>query len=115
MHEATLAKALLQQATRMAEDHGGALLEVRVQVGPLAGVEPMLLESAFIQRVADAGGLLPRLVIDPTSLLIQCRDCDTESELAGFDFHCPCCKSRSVRVVRGDELQLVSVTIDMEN
>ena len=48
MHEASLARALLNQVAQIARDRQGqAVLEVIVQVGPLSGVEPLLLVEAF--------------------------------------------------------------------
>ena len=115
MHEWSLARTLLQQATRICREQGAQQpLEVRVQIGPLSGIEASLLESAFDQLVREQGIALTRLVVETTTLVVRCRDCEAESELLNFDFHCRACHSRLVRVVQGDQLQLVSVTVDDE-
>lgn len=113
MHEWSLAKMLLQQAARICREQGGQrLVEVRVQIGPLSGIEASLLASAFDQLVCESEISPTRLVVEETALVVRCRDCGDESELSNFDFRCPVCHSRAVRVVQGDQLQLVSVTVD---
>lgn len=115
MHEWSFARSLLQQASGIAREQGGArLLEVQVSIGPLSGVEASLLESAFEQLACDEGLASTRLVVETTPLVVRCRDCDSESSLSEFVFRCPACQSPAVRVVRGDQLQLVSVTVDDE-
>lgn len=115
MHEWSLARTLLQQATHICREHGSnELLEVHVQIGPLSGIEANLLESAFDQLVCELGISPIRLVVEATPLVVHCRECGTESELSDFDFYCRACNSRSVRVVQGDQLQLVSVRVTDE-
>ena len=115
MHEWSLAKMFLQEAIRISrEQNSGKLLEVCVQIGPLSGVEPSLLESAFDKLVAEQGAVATRLVIETTALVVRCRDCDILSEVSDFDFYCGTCQSRTVRVIQGDELKLISITVDDE-
>lgn len=113
MHEWSFARKLLQQATGICHANGARhCLEVRVQIGPLSGIEATLLESAFEQLASDHELAPTRLVIERTPLVVRCRDCAAESELSDFDFYCRLCGGRAVQVVAGDQLQLVSVTVD---
>lgn len=115
MHEWSLARTLLQQAAHICREHGSnELLEVRVQIGPLSGIEASLLESAFDQLVCELGNSPICLVVETTPLVVRCRECERESELSDFDFYCRACHSRSVRVVQGDQLQLVSIRVTDE-
>jgi len=111
MHEWSFARKLLQQAAAICHEQGAIhCSEVRIQIGPLSGIEATLLESAFEQLSCEQE-IAPRLVIERTPLVIRCRDCQAESELPDFDFYCRECNGRAVRVVAGDQLQLVSVTV----
>ena len=113
MHEWSFARTLLQQAALICREQGALRpVEVCVQLGPLSGVEASLLESAFDQLVREQGIAPLRLVVETTMLVVRCRDCRSESEIPDFDFYCRVCHSRVVQVVRGDQLQLVSVTVD---
>ena len=111
MHERSLINALLRQVEKLRRDHGaGSVSEVRVEVGPLSGVEPLLLATAF-EQLASASNLSDaKLVIDEVPLRAVCKFCDREFEVQGFVFRCPAC-GQNVRVIRGDEFQLVSVSL----
>jgi len=108
MHEASLIKTLLEQVDRLAKEHAAvAVEEVRVRIGPLSGVEPMLISAAF-ERLAPAGA---KLVIEEVALTARCRDCAESFELQRFRFRCPVCQSAAVDVVEGDGFVLESVTM----
>jgi hydrogenase nickel incorporation protein HypA/HybF len=108
MHEASLVKALLEQVDRLVSEHDAAAIEeVRVRIGPLSGVEPLLVTAAF-ERLAPAGAIL---VVDEVPLTARCRDCDELFELTQFRFRCPQCESTDVDVIEGDVFMLESITI----
>lgn len=115
MHERSFARRLLQQAAQICREQGAIhCLEVRVQIGPLSGIEASLLQSAFDQLAGEFGANAPQLVIDRATLMVRCRECGTVSELPDFDFRCRACNGRAVQVIQGDQLQLVSVTVEDE-
>jgi hydrogenase nickel incorporation protein HypA/HybF len=108
MHEASLVKTLIEQVDRLASEHAAAAVdEVRVRIGPMSGVEPLLVSAAF-ERLAPAG---TRLVIDEVPLTARCRDCGESFELEQFRFRCPSCQSADVEVIEGDGFVLESITI----
>lgn len=115
MHEWSFAQKLLQQAAGICRQQGALhCSEVRIQIGPLSGIEATLLASAFEQLASEHEIAPTRLVIEQTPLVVRCRDCQAESKLSGFDFYCRECNGRAVQVVQGDQLELVSVTVDDE-
>lgn len=112
MHEFSLASAILAQSQEVARKHGdGDLREVVVSIGPLSGVEPLLLVSAFDQLTADAQLHCIRLTIEQTPLAVLCRDCKEASELLEFDFHCPSCGGTELQVLSGDQMILKRVEL----
>jgi hydrogenase nickel incorporation protein HypA/HybF len=112
VHERSLVKSLLDEVGRLAADRGGGQVEeIRVSVGPLSGVEPVLLEDAFAQLSAESPAAGSRLVVEEVSLIARCEACDAEFEPEGFMFLCPRCDSGRVRVLQGDALILQSVTL----
>ncbi len=111
MHERSLVIALLTQVEEIRRQHGDAQVsEVRVEVGPLAGVEPILLASAFDLLAPESMAAGAQLVIDEVPLLAECDACGREFEVHNFVFRCPTCAG-NVRTTRGDALQLVSVSL----
>ena len=113
MHEFSLVRSLLEQVDGIVvSNHGRAAVEVHVEIGPLSGVEPLLVKSAFQQLAAGSRHHEATLVIDEVPLTARCQSCHTEFELPDFHFVCPACGSRDTTVIRGDEFRLLSVTID---
>jgi hydrogenase nickel incorporation protein HypA/HybF len=111
MHEHSLVRNLLKQAERIRRQHDAdRIIEVRVEVGPLSGVEPLLLASAFELLTAEANLAGARLLIDEVALSARCESCQCEFEVNDFVFRCHRCGG-NVTVTRGDELQLVSVSL----
>ena len=112
MHERSLAQALIRQVDRIvAENGGGRAAEVRVQVGPLSGVEPLLLQTAFEHCARETSAESASLLIDEVPLTAVCDACDRTFEIADYRFRCRHCAAESVRVTQGDGLLLVSVAI----
>ena len=111
MHEFSLVRSLLEQVERIVTEQGGrAAVEVRVEIGPLSGVEPLLVKEAFSQLSVDT-----TLIIDEVPLMASCHSCAREFELKEFRFACPHCSSRETSIVRGDTFRLMSVTVDISD
>jgi len=112
MHELSLCQNLIDQVTALARQHRArAVACVRVQIGMLAGVEPLLLESAF--SIARAGTVAEQAemfteVVPPTVL---CQACGVESEVPPAQLRCPACGSGDTRLTRGEELILAQVEL----
>ena len=94
MHEFSLVRSLLEQVERIVTEQGGrAAVEVRVEIGPLSGVEPLLVKEAFSQLSVDT-----TLIIDEVPLMASCHSCAREFELKEFRFACPHCSSRETSI-----------------
>jgi hydrogenase nickel incorporation protein HypA/HybF len=113
MHETSLVAALLRQVDRVCAEHGGPVAtEVRVEVGQLSGVEPLLVASAFERLKKGTSAARAQLAIDSVPLEAVCLACGRESEVRDFHFRCPHCHHDRLRIVRGEAFQLVSVSVD---
>jgi hydrogenase nickel incorporation protein HypA/HybF len=112
MHETSLVRSLLTQVEQIAAQHGGtAVTRVEVEVGPLSGVEPLLVRSAFDRLVDRSRWPSAELVVEEVSLRACCPSCGAEFTIEDFTFRCPECASSSLRVTRGDQFRLLNVTI----
>lgn len=124
MHETGLVRILLQQVEEIAKSRNGQrILEIRVETGPLSGVEPCLLQSAYEREVAGIPDPLrpngidfssAHLQIDEIPIEATCERCGNQFEVHDFRFLCPLCGSGAVIIVRGDSLRLMTVTIEGE-
>lgn len=111
MHEQSLVRTLLKQVEVIRRQHGAEqVTEVRVEIGPLSGVEPLLLASAFEQLASGSTAENASLVIDEVPLRARCAACDREFEVKNFVFRCRKCAG-NVQVIGGDTLHLVSVSV----
>lgn len=112
MHEQSLVSALLAQVRQIAADHEADVVdEVVVEVGLLAGVEPLLMASAFERLATGTMFGKARLKIEQPALELRCRDCDWAFEVSDFALACPRCESGRTSVIRGDGLILRTVTL----
>lgn len=114
MHELSLCEDLIGQVTALARQHRARSVAcVRVQIGLLAGVEPLLLESAF--TIARAGTVAEQaeLFTEIVSPRVSCLACAVESEVGPSDLRCPSCGSIDTRLVKGDELILARVELEV--
>ncbi len=112
MHEASLVRTLLHKVSDLLTEHQGDCVEtITVELGPLSGVEPLLVQSAFEQLAPQSPVAGAQLVINEVALGAKCRQCHVDFEVQRFKFLCPTCGSNDVQVVRGDEFRLLSITI----
>jgi hydrogenase nickel incorporation protein HypA/HybF len=112
MHEQSIARALLAQVLRIAEDSGAQAVEsLRVRAGEFSGVETLLLASAFELVSVDTIASSARLEVESVPLALQCRECDHHCQPAGLRFQCAACGSVQVRITAGEELILESVNL----
>lgn len=111
MHEQSLVQAILNQVEQVCRrNDAGQVTTVRVEVGPMSCVDPTLLAAAFARTARSSTTANAELVVDEVPLTARCIDCENDFQVKAFEFKCPECEGR-VKVIRGDEVQLVSVTV----
>lgn len=115
MHEMSLVRSLLRQVEQLRRQHGGlAVQRIEVEIGPLSGVEPLLVSEAFDTLAVEENISGTQLVIQEVPLTGHCVDCRAEFEILEFDFHCALCKSPSIRITGGDEFRLLNFTLQTD-
>ncbi len=114
MHEASLVRSLLTQVEQLRAVHGGGTVtQIEVEIGPLSGVEALLVRDAFSWLAAESNLHNAELVIHETELQAVCNECGNAFTLPSFRFECPHCESRHVRVTHGDQFRLLNVTMEI--
>ena len=76
MHELSVAQALVEQVQALVVQHGAqGVARIRLRIGPLAGVVPDLLATAF--PLAAAGTALQDAELEclPSPLRVRCQAC----------------------------------------
>jgi hydrogenase nickel incorporation protein HypA/HybF len=112
MHELSICRALIGEIEALADRHQArGVAQVRLRVGPLAGVEPALLRSAFPAAAAGTRAAGAVLVIDAAPLRVACDACAAHSDARPNLLSCAVCGDWRTRLVSGDELMLESVEL----
>ena len=113
MHELAVAQALVEQVdTVIGQHHARSATLIRVRIGPLAGVVPALLASAFPLAAAGRAMEHARLEFTDAPLRVRCRTCGAETEAAMNRLVCGACGDWRTQILSGDELLLESVELD---
>ena len=124
MHELAVAQALVEQVEGVIRQHATSRGDdasssdawraslIRVRIGPLAGVVPELLGSAF--PLAAAGSRMEHAVLDLVAapIKVRCETCGAETEAAMNRLVCGACGDWHTQIISGDELLLESVELE---
>ena len=112
MHEASLVKSLLKQLGELVAQHGGGRVrEIRIEVGLLAGIEPLLFREAFQRERVGTLAVDAELVIDPVGLTCHCQDCHLDYVTDKLEFICPACGGDHIEILDGDSVIIHSFTL----
>lgn len=113
MHELSLCRGLRAQLEQIAADHPGhAIRRVTLRLGPLAGVEPALLASAFPVAMTDSVAARAQLQIETAPLRVHCACCGGDHAVTANRLLCPACGSSQTQLISGDELLLTGVELE---
>jgi hydrogenase nickel incorporation protein HypA/HybF len=115
MHELSLCQALLGQVEAVAQQHRSeGVTRIVLQIGPLAGVEPRLLQEAFPVACAGSVAANAELTIEPLPIRVRCTRCGAESEASANRLLCGACGDWRTQLISGDEMVLASVEMIRE-
>jgi hydrogenase nickel incorporation protein HypA/HybF len=112
VHELSLCEDLMGQVMAIAKSHHAEkVIRITVQIGPLSGIEPLLLESAF--SISRAGTLAEdaEFLTEELPVRVLCNTCGFESETAVNNLVCGSCGDNNTRLLSGDELILARVEL----
>ena len=112
MHELAVAQALVEQVDAVIDQHNAMQASlIRLRIGPLAGVVPELLASAF--PLAAAGSRMEHAELEfvDASIRVRCQTCGAETAAAMNRLLCGDCGDWHTQVISGDELLLESVEL----
>ncbi|MDQ1315301.1 MAG: hydrogenase nickel incorporation protein HypA/HybF [Pseudomonadota bacterium] len=124
MHELAVAQALVEQVDAVIDRHRAhhdndasssdawRATSIHVRIGPLAGIVPELLASAF--PLAAAGGRMEhaQLEFSHAPIQVRCQTCGAETEATMNRLICGACGDWHTQILSGDELLLESVELE---
>lgn len=113
MHELSVANAIVESIGGHDALAGGArVVAVTVRVGALSGVVPAALAFAWGPATDGTFAAGSRLDIEEVPLAVWCPACEAERELLAWArLVCPACGAAAPEVVRGRELEILSMEL----
>ena len=113
MHELSVCLSLLEQVQAIAAERDALrVTRIELKVGPLSGVEPELLKSAWPMASAGSIAVDAQLVVDETGIVVRCSACETDTAATPNRLVCGICGDFHSTVVSGDEMILQSVELE---
>lgn len=115
MHELSIAEALVRVACESAGPHlARRVTRLNVRIGVLRMIEPDLMRAAF--EAARVGTLCERaeLVMESVPLRARCAGCGRCFAVTEWSWACEACGGEGEPLPGGDELELVSLDVDVE-
>ena len=112
MHELSIATSIVETVSAIAAEQEATVSAVTVRVGTLSSVVPDALRFAW--DVATRGTAVDGAVlhIDEVEAAVWCPECTAEHAIPGGRLRCPVCGTATPRVVRGRELEILSLEIN---
>ncbi len=112
MHELSICQALIKQVAVIAKQHNAdEVSRILVQIGPLAGVVPELLERAFFVANKNTIAEHSVLVIESLPIRVSCDQCGAQTDAQANRLLCGKCGDWHTKLLSGDELLLASVEL----
>ena len=113
MHELSIAISIVEIAAEQLDRHGGGRVQtVHLRLGPLSGVVKEALVAAFPLACDQTPLQGATLDIEDVPLEIYCQRCGQNRPAQSPQMMlCNVCGTPSARVVRGRELDLISLEI----
>jgi hydrogenase nickel incorporation protein HypA/HybF len=114
MHELSIALSILDVAAEEAERQGGGrVAAIHLRLGPLSGVVPDALRSAYDLAREGSPLAAAELLIEEVPLVVYCPACSAEVAPPSVQqLCCPACGTPTPDVVRGRELEVVALEVE---
>ncbi len=115
MHELSLIAGLFDVIVEKANAHKAREVTlVTIKVGPLSGVVPELLESAFEMYKKETIARRARLVIEKTPFVLRCKACAAETTRDTPVSACPSCGSTDFAIIQGMDVVLDKLELEVD-
>jgi len=112
MHELSICQNIISQVEDIATQHNATgIALIRLQLGPLSGVEAPLLQRAFPMAIAGSVAENATLEIETLPIRVQCKSCHAQTDASPNRLVCGQCGEWQTTIISGDEMLLASVEL----
>ncbi len=110
MHELSIAQGILEIVQQyVPEEQAAGVRSVKIRIGPLSGVVPESLDFSFDAIVAETPWYGAKLDLVHVPARLHCNGCAQDFEARELVFCCPGCGSPEIRMISGNELEVVEI------
>jgi len=116
MHEMGIATEIVRIVTESipADMIGCKVARVNLKVGKMAAVVPQSLRFCFDIVAKETAAEGARLEIQEIAVIAHCHACEHQWEIDEPVFICPQCRSGSIEMLSGRELDIDSIELEEE-
>ncbi len=115
MHELAICQDVILQLERLASEHQATkITEVLLEIGPLSGVEPPLLQAAYSIASADSIAAGAILKIETSPVRVYCQQCGKASVAKVNQLLCGHCGDWHTELISGDQMTLKHVEMESD-
>ena len=112
MHELSIVLGIIEVARKEFEkSHASRVDSIELEIGKLAGVEPLALEFAWPEATKNTLLEKAEKIIDYIPGLAKCAECGTVFELENIFDECPTCNSYFKNILKGKELRVKALVV----
>ncbi|MEK6643124.1 MAG: hydrogenase maturation nickel metallochaperone HypA [Planctomycetota bacterium] len=116
MHELTVARCLVEAACSEARrHHAQSVRRLRCRIGALRQVDHWMLQEAFEVAALGTPCETGRLLIEKVDLTARCPKCYVRFPINDGGWCCPSCGSDGDDFSGGDELELISIDVELDD
>lgn len=111
MHEVSLVRTISATLeNEFSAEELSRLTDIRMRVGLLSNVEPVLMQNAFGAVQEGEGKFIGvRLHVEVLPIIVRCGICTQESQVENYKFICDNCGKPTSNVIQGNELLIHQV------
>lgn len=111
MHELSVAHEIINIAHQYIPDVPAKVKTIKIRIGKLSNILVDSLLFCYDAAVKDTFLHGSKLIIENSSLIINCRKCSSQTTAEEIEFDCPKCGSADIEVIGGDVLQIVEIEL----
>jgi hydrogenase nickel incorporation protein HypA/HybF len=113
MHELSIAIAIIEAVEEEVERRGYCEIQaIHLRVGPLSGVVPEALRSAYELAAEQTSFAHSRLVIEDVPVVVDCPTCGRHQPVESMQsLCCAVCETPASDVVSGRELEISALEL----
>ncbi len=112
MHEYSISCSIMEILGKVIKENKiTKIKKINFEISSIANIEPLSIEFYYNFLAKDNKALKnAKLLFKKIKMKVKCKDCNKFSEMEDiFLTHCLNCSSKNIRVVKSDEIKILSI------